>query len=237
MSGIARNGLYVSVLLSLLWVDAANAWSISPVLVELTPARRVASVSVSNTSDRAETLQAEVLSWQQKEGADQYTETDEPFVIPAIAEIAPGETQVFRVTLRGPPPSTVEYAYRLILEEITSEDDINVTESAIKLRYRFSLPLFSSPSEANRTELHWSQCAAPANKGCVQLDNRGNRRIRLSNLTVAGDGWERTLPDGATVLAGSVKQWNFDPPSGRSQPTHVSAKSEQGAISADLPAR
>ncbi|MFA6163499.1 MAG: fimbria/pilus periplasmic chaperone [Methylobacter sp.] len=236
MSDINRNWLLSGVLFSLLWANAASALTIDPVLIELTPTRRVASITVSNPSDHSKNLQAEVLSWQQNKGVDQYTETDTLFVIPAIAEIAPGGTQVFRVSSRSPVPSTVEQAYRLILEEIPDESGLTQTGSMINLLYRFSLPLFVSPSEAVQSDLRWSLCAAPANKGCIQLDNRGNRRIRLSKLTVSGDGWQQAVPDGATVLAGSVKQWTLDMSAGQRLPKRVSAKSELGDISADLSA-
>jgi fimbrial chaperone protein len=236
MLGINRNWLLPCVLFSLLWAHAASALTIEPVLVELTPTRQVASITVSNPSDHSANLQAEVLSWQQSKGADQYKETEALFVIPAIAEIAPGGTQVFRVALRGPMPSTVEQAYRLILEEIPDEGDRTQTGSVINLKYRFSLPLFISPLEAVRTDLRWSQCAAPTNKVCIQLDNRGNRRIRLSELTVSGDGWHQTVPGGDTVLTGSEKQWILDLSAGQRLPKRVSAKSEQGDISANLSA-
>lgn len=214
----------------------ASALTIEPVLVELTPTRQVASITVSNLSDHSEKLQAEVLFWQQSKGADQYTETDALYVIPAIAEIAAGGTQVFRVASRGPMPSTVEQSYRLILEELPDEGGRTQTGSVINLKYRFSLPLFISPLEAVQTDLRWSLCAVPTNKDCIQLDNRGNRRIRLSELTVSGDGWHQTVPGGATVLAGSVKQWTLDLSAGQRLPKRVSAKSEQGDISADLAA-
>ena len=119
--GINCNWLFPCLFFSLLWAHAASALTIEPVLIELTPTRQVASITVSNPSDHSANLQAEVLSWQQSKDADQYTETDALFIIPAIAEIAPGGTQVFRVALRGPMPSTVEQAYRLKLEEILTK--------------------------------------------------------------------------------------------------------------------
>ena len=90
-------------------------------------------------------------------------------------------------------PSTVEQSYRLILEEIPDEGRRTQTGSEINLKYRFSLPLFISPLEAVQTDLRWSLCAAPTNEGCIQLDNRGNRRMSLSELTVSGDGWHQTV--------------------------------------------
>ena len=112
------------------------------------------------------------------------------------------------MTLRKSAPSDAEHAYRLVLEDITTETAGE--QGVIKMRFRHNLPLFSTPRQSAIVNSTWSRCAAPAGKACIQLENQGNRRIRLSNVAVEGSGWRKDLQGGATVLAGASRQWMFD---------------------------
>ena len=210
-----------------------QAITISPVLVELSTARRVVSVTINNPSDQAMNIQAETLAWSQPDGANHYEPTEDLLVAPPIAEIPPQSSQIFRVTLRRPVSGTVEQAYRLVLEDVSEE--LNPKPGVVAIRFKHNLPVFVIPPGEAKAAPRWSRCAAVAGKGCVRLDNDGSRHIRVSELTVAGQGWQQTIQGGA-VLAGTWKQWSFDLASGRSRPASVTAKTDQGAISADLSA-
>lgn len=219
----------------LLFEDCAEAVAISPVLIELTPQQRVVSVQLLNDTADTMMFQAETLKWRQVEDKDLYDETQDLLVAPPIAVIGAGAKQIFRITLRSPGANDGERAYRLFLEDVTEETASQ--PGVLKFHFRYNLPVFAVPSGAAKIDRRWSLCAAIAGKGCVRLDNRGNRRIRFSELTVAGEDWQQVInKGGVTVLTGAWKQWSFDLPSGRGQPVRISAKSEQGPISADLSA-
>jgi len=217
----------------LLFEDCAEAVVISPVLIELTPQHPVVSVQLVNDSTETMTFQAETLKWRQVEDKDLYDETQDLLVAPPIAVIGAGAKQIFRITLRSPVANDGERAYRLFLEDVTEETSSK--PGVLKFHFRHNLPVFAAPSSDAKIDQRWSQCAALAGKGCVRLDNHGNRRIRFSELTVAGEGWQQVInKSGVTVLTGAWKQWSFDLPSDRGQPVHITAKSEQGPISADI---
>lgn len=218
-------------LVSTTLAGSVQAITISPVLVELSTARRVVSVTVTNASDQAVNFQAEPMAWSQPDGTNHYEPTEDLMVVPPIAEISPKSSQIFRVTLRRPLSATVEQSYRLMLEDVT--EDLSPKPGVVTIRFKHNLPVFISPAGEAKAEPRWSRCAAVAGKGCVQLNNDGGQRIRLSELTVAGTGWQQVL-EGGTVLAGAWKQWSFDLPKGKNQPTLIKAKAEQGPISADL---
>lgn len=213
------------------FASAVQAVTISPVLVELSASQRVASVTLSNPSDQAISFQAETLTWNQLDGTDHYEPTEELMVTPPIAEIPPQSSQIFRVTLRRPLADNTEKAYRLILEDVSEE--LSTQPGVIAIRFKHNLPVFVAPAGEMKDSLRWSQCAAAMGKGCVHLDNEGNRRIRILELTVAGKGGQQTV-QGGTVLAGAWKQWHFDLLSGQGQPITIIAKTDQGELSADL---
>ena len=206
----------------------AAALNIAPVMVELSPGKKVMSIRVLNDSNEAMTFQAETLSWQQVTGVDRYAQTQDLLVAPAIFQIAPGASQILRVTLRKPPVTDVELAYRLILEDVTEESSLQ--PGTVKLRFRHNLPLFAAPHQPPLVNSQWRRCAAPANKACIELNNQGNRRVRLTGVAVEGPNWRKDIRGGATVLAGSSRQWFFDLEPGQSAALRVIPTSDIGDI-------
>lgn len=220
-------GALVSAMLSLT-APAAIAVTIAPVMVELSAQKSVVSVRVLNDSTAAMTFQAQTLLWQQPEGEDQYSPTPDLLVAPAIAVIAPGASQIFRVTLRRPTSAVSERAYRLILEDVSIET--TPQPGVVNLRFRHNLPLFVLPRNKPFSSAKWSRCAAPANKTCIRIDNQGNSRVRLSNISVEGQDWHKSLGGGVTVLAGAWRQWLFELQSSQSTGLRIIATSDTGQI-------
>ncbi|MBW8832022.1 MAG: molecular chaperone [Burkholderiales bacterium] len=158
-SAVASLGLSVLVGLGL-WSSTAHALTISPVLVELSPARRVASITITNPGDRPLSFQTQVRAWNQPDGTDAYADTDELFVVPPIAEIAAGGSQIFRVTTRT-RPSAEEHAYRLIFEDV-SELAAPATpseESSISVRVNHDLPVFFAAAGKLHLQSRLGRCA------------------------------------------------------------------------------
>ena len=100
---VASLGLSVLAGLGLL-SPTAHALTISPVLVELSPARRVVSITITNPGDRPLSFQTQVRAWSQPDGADAYADTDELFVVPPIAEIEGSGEELTRIVGRAPVP-------------------------------------------------------------------------------------------------------------------------------------
>ncbi|WP_174627544.1 fimbrial biogenesis chaperone [Candidatus Methylobacter favarea] len=221
-------------LASAAFAGSVQAITISPVLIELSTARRIVSVTVSNPSEQAMSFQAETLAWSQADGTDHYQPTEDLLIAPPIAEIAPQSSQIFRVALRRPLSATVEQTYRLVLEDVSKE--LHPQPGDVAIRFKHNLPVYVTPAGEAKAAPRWSRCAAAAGKGCVRLDNAGNHRLRVSELTVAGQGWQQKIPGGA-VLAGAWKQFNFDLATGRSPPDSITANTDQGEMSANLSAR
>lgn len=202
------------------WLFLASAAAtaqvlINPVLVELGPQQRSASVLVT-LSDKAPApmrLQADVLQWQQDlDGGDLTQPSTDLLVTPPIADLKPGQKQLFRVALRGGRRAPGELAYRLILEDVAPPRTAMVDAQglAIKFRMRYDLPVLVAPAVPVQNRLRWKSCApaVPA-KACLRLLNAGNRRVKVNVLTLAGDGWQQALAmkEGVNVLAGAEREW------------------------------
>ncbi len=225
-------------LLGLCWT-AAEAVVISPVLVEISPTRRVASITVSNSDDSPISFQTQVLSWQQVEGVDQYAQTRQLVVVPPIAEIAAGGSQIFRVTTRL-PPGPQETAFRLILEDVTqlATPATGADAMQVVLRVNHNLPVFFAAAETTPSTPRISVCpkAQVTGRRCVRIENVGNRYLAVKSLTLASGPWHQDLRVSGRVLAGAWKQWEFDLPDHLDGDLEVSAQTSSGLISATLPA-
>jgi fimbrial chaperone protein len=216
---------------------AVQALTISPVLVDLSPARRIASITIANPSDRAISFQTETLAWTQPEGADRYDETEDLVVVPPIAEIPPGRSQIFRVTLRRAPEAR-ERAYRLIFEDVTAPAPAgpSADEVAVNLRISHNLPVFVASPGTPRARPQLAPCDRTPEKGaCVRLVNAGERYLQVKSLSLEGSGWHREIAAPARVLAGAWRQWTFDTPAQARPPMQLRVETPDGPFTADLP--
>jgi fimbrial chaperone protein len=238
-SAVARSSLGVLAGLGL-WGPAAHALTISPVLVELSPARRVASITITNPGDRPLSFQTQVRAWSQPDGADAYADTTELFVVPPIAEIAAGGSQIFRVTTRT-RPSAEEHAYRLIFEDVSefAAPAAPTGESSISIRVNHDLPVFFAAAGKPHLQSRLGPCAdaaaLPATTGCVRLDNEGSRYLRVKSLTLEGANWRKDINAGTRVLAGAWRQWTFDLPSHLTGSLRVQAETSDGPVTFEWP--
>jgi fimbrial chaperone protein len=211
-----------------------DAVTIAPVLIELSPARKIVSVTVTNSADSAVSFQADVLTWSQPDGQDRFEETDDLMVVPPIAIIAAGASQIFRITPRT-PPNPREQAYRLILEDVTPEAAGSFNSATVNIRVRHSLPVFVSPEGKPAIAVRVAECAAAAApKGCVRLYNDGSRYVTAKALTIDAAGWHKEVPLGTRLLAGAWREWSFDLPANVAGPLSVKADTSAGMFAGKL---
>ncbi len=219
-----------------LLAGAASAQSVSPVLVELSPRHRVGSVTIANRSDRGMSFQVEVRAWSQPDGVDRYAPTEDLLVAPAIADIGPGDSQLFRVALRTPPPSK-EFAYRLVFENVTQETRAPAANKvSVTINFSHDLPVFVGTPTKAKGKPRLGVCAGHTGAGCVRLDNDGTRRVKISSLVVEGGGWRKPLATAKTILAGAWAEWRFDLPAKARRPLRVLAETSEGRVTFDVPA-
>lgn len=208
-------------------VPAAAGSSVMPITVDLKQARATGQVTLWNGGDQPMIVQASATAWHQVNGHDVYEPTNDLIIAPAIAEVPPKSGQLFRVRLHDPAPGP-ERTYRLYLEDITPP----VAGHGIAMRIRHDLPvIISSAGGAAMPKV--SACDAPADAGCVKVANAGQRLLKVTGITVDGQGWHKQVIATGTVLADGWRQWTFDVPPGAAGPVHVTATTTAGAATAD----
>jgi fimbrial chaperone protein len=196
--------------------------AINPIVVEFAPRQRVASVtlSMSEAATRPMRLQAQVLSWRQDlQGKNITLPSTDLLVTPPIADLRPGQKQLFRIALRGPRQNSGELAYRLMLEDVAplapAAPMPDSPGASILLRMRYDLPVLLAPVEPVVNHLRWKPCEAARVAGrpaaCVRLFNGGNRRVKIKSFTLSGGNWEQSLAldEGANLLSGAEREWHI----------------------------
>ena len=193
----------------------AAGLTISPVVIEIDSPRKAIAVTVTNNGDHAVTFQTDTMIWKQVNGVDQYEPTSELLIAPPIVRVRPNASQTFRVTLRVPTSSPVERSYRVILEDISDELSSSGTAS-VAFKFTHNLPVMLAPTDKVFNAIRWKPCASePAKPAaaevCVHINNAGNRRVKVQNLTLAGNGWQHSVPfkEGINVSSGAEREWRI----------------------------
>ena len=200
----ASTGRVAAVAALALLAGAADAVSLSPVLVEVTPARPVQTITMANPGDRPMRFQVQVLAWSQRNGVEVRTPSNDLIVAPAIADIPAGGRQIFRIASRT-PPSGAQRAYRLVFEDI-GDAPTPTGEVAVALRVNHDLPIFVSPPSLEPAALQVEACGTPA-PGCVRVHNTGGRYGVVRALRAEGSEAQQTV--NTRVLAGSWREWQL----------------------------
>ena len=175
---------------------AAARFSAEPLLLKLPADKLATSLSLGNRGESAVTVQAELVSWDQRDGEDRYEPVDDLIVSPPIFSLAPGATQIVRVgrLQRGEAPAS-EIAYRLRLAEIAPEGSLR--QGAVATVMQLSFPVFVAPATKNELpQLDVRPHAVSATDLDVRVGNNGKVHGKITRLAVMQDGKllsERTL--------------------------------------------
>lgn len=152
--------------------------------------RQSAIVRLTNHGTSAIALQLRPFAWSQPDGSDRLSPgTNLLLVSPAIARIAPGKDQVFRLFHRGEGTPS-ELAYRLLIDELPDPQGDGGRPAGPRLRMQFSLPVFAGPPGD-----HAPRLAATAQGGEVRIVNSGSGHIRIGEPLLR-------LADGRVIALG-----------------------------------
>ncbi|MDN7124531.1 molecular chaperone [Pseudidiomarina sp. 1APP75-32.1] len=182
----------------------ANTLGVSPVRVELSAAAPLASITVTNSSDQAKTIQLSLFEWRQQGQETSLTATKELIAAPPIAEIPPHQTQIVRVGLRAQPDAQTEKSYRLMIRELPPQDNVGI---AITLR--ISIPVFVAPEQAAAHQLQW-RLETRDNATFLIAQNTGTAHAKINELEVEQPVLAQSAPTGNIyVLPGSYYEWQL----------------------------
>ena len=184
----------------------AQALSVIPVNILLTPGQRATTLTITNQGASETAIQIRAYTWSQKDGNDQLAPTDAVVVSPPLASIAAGATQVVRLILRQPPVGS-EATYRILIDQIPPPAEAGVVHVVLRL----SIPIFAQPMTRALAHI---QFHTEKDAGQLYLvgTNDGLRHEAIRDIALlAADGGKLKLDAGASpyILAGSTRRWHF----------------------------
>ncbi len=209
--------IIVFVALSLLIPQGGEGSSLllSPVRLFLRPGAVTAELRLTNQSEEAMHLQADIMSWEQDErGRPVYGKQKEVVIFPRIMKIEPGGEAVIRLGFRGKWPMK-EKAYRIFLRELPVK---RPGEKVVKMLINVSSPVFVVP-ERESPGMEAGEVMVRSGKVVVPVKSTGNIHITVKKVSLRGYD-----PDGKVVLTGESGGWYVLP--GRVVPFGVDIPAE-----------
>jgi fimbrial chaperone protein len=200
--------VYAFVFSVLLTSPAAVAQSLSvlPVNIFFSPGQRATSLTVTNQGKSETAIQIRAFAWNQKDGEDHLTASNEVVASPPLATMAPGATQVVRLILRQSPQSR-EATYRILLDQIPPPAEPGVVHIVL----RMSIPIFAQPAIRSFADV---QFHLERNAGQIYLVafNAGNLHESIRDIALTTSDGRKLKEDSNTspyILAGATRRWHI----------------------------
>jgi fimbrial chaperone protein len=186
--------------------DAANAQGlqVSPISVEMLPGQMTSTLAVTNKDGLVHSLQIRPFKWDQADGTDRLVPTTELAVSPPIAQVAAGETQIFRLVLRQSATSQ-EASYRLLLDELPPP----AAPGSVRVALRLSIPVFGKVAAASEAALTWKVVVEPSGAYLVGT-NRSTAHVKVMKASLAQPARAPVavrIADAAYILPGAERKW------------------------------
>lgn len=196
----------------LAWPVAAANLQISPVMINLRVGQGATGINLQNLGEAPVYGQVRVYLWEQKDGDDVLTPTQDVVASPPIIQIGPKSSQIIRLVRRSEQLPASELTYRILIDEIPKDDG---PASGVDIRLRYSVPMFVLPADERAAPvLAWSVFKKEG-FWMLRVRNSGTQRAQIGALELsnaAGKQFEIASGLFGYVLAGRVREWRLPTP-------------------------
>ncbi len=219
------------------WAHAATPLMIWPVDPVITEEQQAVAVWLENRGTAAVSLQVRVLDWSQTDGEEFFSAQKDVVASPPISLVPAGKRQMVRLIAARRPPTGLEDAYRVVIDELPAPGDPAQmpagaeTGMGIRLNVRYAIPLFvygegAQPFRPTKPllaggkgkplppSLTW-QATKQGNRHQLVVRNQGAGHARLTSVQWnAGSRGAISINEGLMgyVLPGSQMQWELEAP-------------------------
>lgn len=203
----------VSILVMLGGQAGSANLQISPVMISLRAGQGASGITMQNLADTSVYGQVRVYLWEQKDGDDVLTPTQDVVASPPIIEIGPKSSQIIRLVRRSEQLPSSELCYRILIDEIPRAGD--APSSGVDIRLRYSVPMFVLPADERiAPSLAWTVFRKEGN-WMLRVRNSGTQRAQIGALELSNKaGRQFVIAQGlfGYVLAGRVREWRLPTP-------------------------
>jgi fimbrial chaperone protein len=193
----------------LLLAGYANAQSlkVSPVNIKLAPGQRATTLTVTNDGAAETSIQIRTYAWDQRDGHDNLTASDEVLTSPPVVTIPAGGTQVIRLVLRHSPEGR-ESTYRILLNQIPAPSQPGIVQIVLSM----SIPIFAQTPARTPPHLQFHVEHESGQSYLVALNDGPRHEVVRDVVLSTSDGRELKTDSNASpyVLAGATRRWHID---------------------------
>ena len=185
----------------------AQAITVNPVTISMTPGQMASTLTITNQSDNDATYQVRVFSWNQSSNLDELLPTNDLLVSPPIGTIAKNASQVVRIVLKAPPKNR-EATYRILLDQLPPP----AAPGTVRFALRLSIPIFAEPLARTNPHLDWTVERTDSDIYLVATNSEGTKHEKIRNIALtAASGIALQIDDNQSpyILAGATRRWHL----------------------------
>jgi fimbrial chaperone protein len=196
----------------------AATLQISPVMIDMSADANATGITLKNPGEKPMYGQVRVFRWEQANGEDVLTPTQDVVASPPLIQIAGNGDQLVRLVRTTPAPSAAEQSYRVLIDELPEPDA--APTSGVTIRLRYSVPVFVEPgADLGQPRLAW-HLSRGAQNWTLQVENTGKKRAQIAAVQLV-DTTGKTYPINKGLLgyalAGHGRRWPVDLPANVAQ--------------------
>lgn len=196
----------------------AGSLQVAPIMISFQSQDHAKELWLSNNGDASIKAQVRVQAWEQANGGEKLSPTQDLIASPLILSIKPGDKQLVRIVRPKLQPVVSEQAFRLIIDELP--ESYVQQNSGLNILLKYSIPVFvqAKPrvAEKQRGFTNLEGVSYRFNQGQLSVTNTSANFIRLNQpVYTSANGQRYPLSQGLLgyVLAGQKMSWTVDVPS------------------------
>ena len=202
----------------------AAALQISPVLVELAPTQGASGIMLRNPGGTPIYGQVRIYGWEQVEGDDVLTPTEDIQASPPIIQVPPGGEQLVRLVRASKETQPRQQGFRLIIDEIP--DPSTPAINGVVLRLRYSVPVFvAGTTPSPEPALAW-RVERAGGEWEVRVSNTGSRYAQVAAMQILNSAGKPVAElEGLLgyALANRTREWSIPARQNAAGPVRIRA--------------
>ena len=165
----------------------AATFTVNPMQVVFTPARKSAVVTLKNTSKEEMRFQVTVFTWEQTaRGEMQLGDTKDIVFFPQLLVLGPGQQRPIRLGITGSVGGP-EKSYRIFFTELPNADrPTSVRANGVQMRVKVGLPIFVSPASRGTAIVAIHNPRHANGHATFRVENSGLTHVVVDAVQVRG---------------------------------------------------
>lgn len=185
----------------------AASLQVAPTSLFIDAERNADGLTLSNSGAQSLYAQVRVFRWSQVDGEDRLEPTTDVAISPPMVELPPGGEQLVRVIRLISPPTEMESSYRVIVDEIPTQDADD--DQRLRFVLRYSVPIFLSPLNLSVGPVLHTTLTREADETFLEVRNEGSAHAQLADLVLVSGTNRHFIAPGLAgyVLPGQQRRW------------------------------